>query len=282
VDRFKGVNFSSYIEDGTVIGHYLIDEPHDATNWNGTTVSAATLEEMARYSKQHWPQLATVVRSEPSQIGLSNRFRYLDAAWAQFVHRKGPAEEFIRKNLADAQRMGLGLVVGLNLLKGGPGGDRLTASQIEDWGSALLESSYPCAFISWVYDRAYLERADIKAAMSRLSQKAQNIPARSCDGRATDSPPPPPPPISLPGVKGILLKVERLVEGRFQYLRLTWSGAAGARVNLYRNGILVRTPVNDGKADTGRWRIGVSRSLKLKLCETRSSRCSNVVTATLR
>ncbi len=44
VDRFKGVNFSSYIKDGTIVGHYIMDEPHDPANWAGKTVSPATVD----------------------------------------------------------------------------------------------------------------------------------------------------------------------------------------------------------------------------------------------
>ena len=39
VDRFRGFDISSYIQDGTVIGHYILDEPHDASNWAGTVVT---------------------------------------------------------------------------------------------------------------------------------------------------------------------------------------------------------------------------------------------------
>ena len=42
VSRFRGVDFSSYVKDGTIVGHYLIDEPNDPANWNGRPVSAST------------------------------------------------------------------------------------------------------------------------------------------------------------------------------------------------------------------------------------------------
>ena len=51
IDRYSKVNFNSYVSDGTIIGHYMIDEPNDPANWNGRPVSGETLDEMARYSK---------------------------------------------------------------------------------------------------------------------------------------------------------------------------------------------------------------------------------------
>src|SRR5262245_3561756 len=35
VNRYRNINFRSYIDDGTIIGHYLIDEPNDPANWGG-------------------------------------------------------------------------------------------------------------------------------------------------------------------------------------------------------------------------------------------------------
>src|SRR5215210_963466 len=135
VNRFKTVDFSSYISDGTIIGHYLIDEPNDPSNWNGVPISPSVVEQMAQYSKQIWPNLATIARAEPSYFGTAH---YLDAAWAQYVTRKGAADDYIRRNVADAQRRGLALVIGMNVLKGGYNGSKMSASQVKTWGSTLL------------------------------------------------------------------------------------------------------------------------------------------------
>jgi hypothetical protein len=192
VDRFRGVNFSAYVQDGTIIGHYLIDEPNDPANWNGEPISPSTVEEMAQYSKQLWPGMTTIVRAEPGYFGDSHP--YLDAAWAQYVNRKGDAGDYIRRNVADAQSRGLGLIVGLNLILGGVNGSAMTASQVEAWGSALLGSSYPCAFISWQYDAGYLASSSVKSAMDALRAQAENRATRSCGSAGSPPPPPPPPP----------------------------------------------------------------------------------------
>ena len=181
VKRFKDINLSQFIQDGTIIGHYLIDEPNDPANWRGRPVSPATLEQMAKYSKQLWPRMPTIVRVEPGYLGRNHH--YLDAAWAQYLHRKGPVESFLRRNVSAAQDRRLGLVVGLNVLKGGsPNGTRMTASEVKKWGGALLNSSYPCAFISWTYNRTYLSSRGVGDAMRALRHKAESRSARSCRG----------------------------------------------------------------------------------------------------
>jgi hypothetical protein len=191
VARYKGLNLTPYIKDGTIIAHYLFDEPHDPANWGGRTVSRATVDAMAKYSKKLWPSLPTVVRSWPSYLR-GYRYRYLDAAWAQYSERKGPVTSFLNKNVADAKKTGLGLVVGLNLLDGGTRASRIkgysrghyamSASQIRAWGSVLLKASYACAFLSWQYDTRYMGRSDIKAALNYLSGRARSSGARSCRG----------------------------------------------------------------------------------------------------
>jgi hypothetical protein len=194
VDRFRGVDFSSYVADGTIVGHYLIDEPQDKTNWNGVPISPSTVDEMGRYSKAIWPGMATLVRTEPRFFPSAPR--YVDAAWAQYAARFGDAGDYIRRQVADAQTRGLALVTGMNLLNGGlPNLTPMTASEIESWGSALLSSSYPCAFISWQYNATLLSNSGVKSAMTALRQKAQNRGTKSCrnTGNSTTPPPPPPP-----------------------------------------------------------------------------------------
>ena len=267
INRYRNVNFSSYIKDGTIVGHYLIDEPNDADNWNGETIAPSVVEEMARYSKQLWPGMVTIVRVQPGYLGtFSGDFRYLDAAWAQYVARKGDPDDYLRQNVADAQKKGLGLVVGLNISKGSATKSELSAKEIESWGSAMLASTYPCGFISWQYDEAYVERADIAQALSLLSEKARNRPTTSCRGTngqtsgTTSEPLPTAPAPTSPTTTGITLSASSPVQdGDRYYSVLRWSGAAGSSVDLYRDGV-VRTwnPVNDGSA---RVRVGRGGSI---------------------
>ena len=176
VNRYRNIDISSFIQDGTIIGHYLIDEPNDPENW-GRPIPPSTLEEMAKYSKQLWPNLTTVVRVEPGYLNYTHR--HLNVAWAQYVHRKGTASDYIQRNVANASKRGLGLIVGLNILKGGPGGSRMTASQISTWGSTMLSSSYPCAFVSWQYNNT-LTTSAMRNAMEVLRRRAESRSTKRC------------------------------------------------------------------------------------------------------
>jgi hypothetical protein len=184
VNRFRNVNFSSYVRDGTIIGHYLIDEPHDKYNWNGRPVSQGMVEEMAKYSKNLWPSMTTIVRAEPTWLRQwSGSYRALDAAWAQYAARRGSVTTYLNANVSAARAKGLGLIVGLNLLRGGsPNRTAMSASEVERYGTALLSSSYPCAFISWKYSSGYLSSSSMRSAMQMLSNRAENRGFRSCRG----------------------------------------------------------------------------------------------------
>jgi len=183
VAQYRNINLSAFINDGTIIAHYLIDEPYDPKNFGGKPVPGATLEEMAKYSKSIWPSMKTVVRAEPYLIKWSGTYHALDAAWAQYLARKGNVNDYIQKNVSTAKQMGLGLVVGLNLPKGGtPDGTWMTPSQVQSFGSALLSSDYSCAFISWEYNSTKLNTTAMRDAMSQLRRKAQSRASRSCSG----------------------------------------------------------------------------------------------------
>jgi hypothetical protein len=184
IDMYKNIEFDSYIADGTVIGHYLIDEPQDRNNWAGTQVSQKTLEEMARYSKQLWPNMVTIVRTWPDYLDdYSGSYQYLDAAWAQYAANRFPnAQDFINSNVSKAKAKGLALVVGLNLRDGSPTRGNMSASQVKSYGTALLSNSYPCAFLSWKYDDNYLSTSAMRDAMRSLRNQAENRATKSCRG----------------------------------------------------------------------------------------------------
>jgi len=192
IDRYRDVDFSSYIRDGTVIAHVLVDEPNDPTNWNGQPIPPSTVETMAQYSKSIWPDMPTVVRAYPSYMAQwSGTYQYLDAAWAQYVCRLGTASDFIGSNVRLAQSKGLSLVVGLNLVRGNCEKAAMTATEVQNWGSTLLSSTYPCAFISYQFDEKYLSSAGIQSAMDLLRSKAENRESRSCRSGSDPAPLPP-------------------------------------------------------------------------------------------
>jgi hypothetical protein len=202
VDAYRRYNLQSYVTDGTVIGHYLVDEPYCGSCWGGRPIPASQVEEMARYSKSIWPKMPTIVRSPPSLLAQQS-YRYLDVAWAQWEgplhtpsYRMSP-EQFRDRETAAAKTRGLGLVFGMNYLDAGDGSSRvpgtyrnatsprvnrwqMSAAEVKRVGSVLAASAYGCAVLSWRYDSRFLSRPGMTSAMSQVSNVATNRERSPC------------------------------------------------------------------------------------------------------
>jgi hypothetical protein len=192
IDRYKRVNLQPFIDDGTLIGHYILDEPHNGNTWKNF-VPFETIEAMARYSKELWPDLTTVVRAYPDWLSDATfQWQYLDAAWAQYSGRKGEVKQWMKDQSAYARSEGFGLIVGLNFLNGGDessgikgsreGSYAMSAKQVREWGAVLAADTHACAFYSWKYTSSYFDRSDVESALDEVSSKAKNRERQSCKG----------------------------------------------------------------------------------------------------
>lgn len=191
IDGFRSVDFSPYIADGTIVGHFLIDEPDLEPRWGGKVIPQATLEAMAQYSKLLWPGMATMVRAVPSWLASAPvTYTYLDAGWVHYTARRGSAAQYMAEQVMIARRLGLGLGMSMNVLDGGNGSSgipgissgkyAMSADELRSYGSALLDNGYGCAFFMWKYAAAYYGRTDIRSAIAELSTRARNHPRTSC------------------------------------------------------------------------------------------------------
>jgi hypothetical protein len=212
VSAFRSLNFGQFVTSGTVIGHYLIDEPLCAGCWGGTAITFAQIEEMSKFSKSIWPTLPTAVRAAPTKLG-STPYSSLDFGWAQW---EGPLhgasfgltpQQFRDKETAVAQKLGLGLIFGLNYLDGGNGTSHIngtyaqdpnlsdnvyckssggcyryamSAAEVKTNGSVLAAASYGCGLISWQYNTTFISRSGMKDALTYVSNVAKNRARKGC------------------------------------------------------------------------------------------------------
>ncbi len=78
---------------------------------------------------------------------------------------------------------------------------------------------------------------------------------------------------------GIALSATGRSDGTVQYMSLKWSGATGAKVDIYRNGSRLRTVANDGSDTNGRTFQGAATYV-FKVCQAGTTVCSNEATVT--
>ncbi|HJS50082.1 MAG TPA: hypothetical protein VJ745_07135 [Gaiellaceae bacterium] len=208
VDEFRGIDLDEFVDDGTIVAHQLISEAKARSQWGDTVIANNVLDEIARYSKEIWPTMPTVLRTDPSDLEVHAaafgvpwpgwRWRHLDAASARYLVRKGPVEAFTANEQASARRQRLALVVGLNVFSGGdgssgiesprPGRWAMSPDELRRYGSTMLLRTTACAFEMWRYetpgsafeDFEYFRRPEISEAVVELAAIAAGRPPRPC------------------------------------------------------------------------------------------------------
>jgi thermitase len=70
-------------------------------------------------------------------------------------------------------------------------------------------------------------------------------------------------------------------EPTLQAMTLQWAGTNSTSMNVYRNGVLVKTGARDGQYTNTR-RFSGPATYTYKVCEAATSKCSNTATATFR
>jgi hypothetical protein len=138
IDEFDASIIQEYIDAGYVVGNYILDEPHAGSRWSGEDVDPALVDEAACHSKSIWPNLPTVIRTHPGwavrEEGAAHDFQCVDIWVAQYSARKGPIDDYVAQNVADAQALGAQLVGGLNVLNGGDGSSGIPSDyDPDDW-----------------------------------------------------------------------------------------------------------------------------------------------------
>ncbi len=182
---FRGVDFSSYVADGTVLGHILIDEPHDPTNWNGAPVPYAIIDSAAAFSKSLWPTLPVGVTSPPTFLAQAP-LPSIDWSFAQYRPNKGEINAWLAMQRSAAERSGLALVLSINVLDANGHDAPLAASELQRIGVAMSAEPGLCALTMWKYDDRrpeYFERADVQRAVAAIAAVASTGSARSCRRR---------------------------------------------------------------------------------------------------
>jgi len=206
IDNWEGTDIDEFIDDGTILVHFLIDEPKCVECWGGEVIPNDVLDEMAAYSKERWPSLATAVRVSPTWLrdhaGGQNEawpdweWTYLDTAWTQYSARKGDILEHAIEENAVAVEQGLGLIVGLNVITGGDGSSgipsyrsgawMMSPAELNTYTRTLIDNTSACAFIMWRYDWddvTYFERPEIRQTMDQLAAYAADSPQGPCSRR---------------------------------------------------------------------------------------------------
>lgn len=113
---------------------------------------------MARYSRQRWPAIPTIVHAPSSWLAAkATAWQYLDASSVMYSGSVGDAGAWVGKQASAAGGARLGLLVGMNVLNGGTsasglsgttaGSFAMSASQLRTWGLVLVAETKVCGLV---------------------------------------------------------------------------------------------------------------------------------------
>ena len=169
INDFAGL-IDPYVQDGTILAHLTIDEPHDCYDWGGRCPTPWEVDQAGLNSKRIWPTLPTMVNTVPRYAGQYN-WEYTDIANFQYAFHKGPLDEFIHGGLEVVRA---GRVAGISWsFQARWGGCRrfgecsMTSAQVEEVARALC-GTRTGQFVSFSSYDAQLVTAPMQQVIDRV------------------------------------------------------------------------------------------------------------------
>lgn len=166
----------------TLLGFNLADDYGCAECWGGEKISQEEVAEWAKYARARLPGVPLGVRVEPDWVASDPALApLLDYAWAQYQTRKGDPQAYYDKAASTARRLGLQLVMGVNVERCyGAGTTPCSAADLIRFGTLAVGHPASCAFLNWKYDEETWAQPDMQAAWDKLLALAKTRPAREC------------------------------------------------------------------------------------------------------
>jgi hypothetical protein len=166
----------------TILGLNLADDYGCTDCWGGKAIAQAQIAEWAAYARSSLPGVPLGVRVTPDWVAAHPPLApLLDYAWAQYHTRKGDAEAFYGSAATIAQRLGLRVVMGVNVENcHGVGTDPCEAADLVRFGTMAVSHPASCAFINWRYDEETWARVEIREGWEALLGVARGREAEEC------------------------------------------------------------------------------------------------------
>lgn len=215
MDRYRDVPFDRFVADGTIVAHQIVSEAKAPDQFGGSVIPNDVLDEMAAYSRSIWPTMPTLVRADATDLeeqAAGNdtpwpgwTWQHLDAASSRYLVRKGDPAAYAAAEQASADRQGLALAMGLNVLSGGDGSSgfpspelsgawAMSADELRTYTAALLEHTRACSLEMWKYfsTTSYFTEPEIAEAMDDVAEIAAEYSTHPCSagGRTGAAPSP--------------------------------------------------------------------------------------------
>lgn len=167
----------------TILGLNLADDYGCLRCWGGRAITQAEIAEWAAYTRVRLPGVPLGVRVTPDWVEEYPALaQQLDYTWAQYATRKGDAQTYFDRAAAVAERLGLKVVMGVNVENCYAPGTSMpcTAADLARFGGMAVRHRGSCGFVSWRYEAATWARPDVRAAWDELLTAAGERDAADC------------------------------------------------------------------------------------------------------
>ncbi|MBA3260296.1 MAG: hypothetical protein H0T68_12635 [Gemmatimonadales bacterium] len=173
----------------TILGFNLADDYGCTRCWGGERITQAQIAEWAAYARATLPGLPLGVRKTPDWVAAYPALApLLDYTWAQYHTRKGDQQAFYDKAATIAKRLGLWVVMGINVEDCyGVGTSACEAEDLIRLGTLAVSHPASCAFLNWKYAEKTWRRAEIREAWDELLALARTRPAEECRRAEADA-----------------------------------------------------------------------------------------------
>ena len=191
------------VQDGTIIGATVMDEPYvhgggDGNTWGPAgTMTKARVDSLCTEVKRYFPTLAAGVEHQHQLFEPTKSYRVCDFIVDQYNSYMGSVTTWRDAGLAMAARDHHAILFSMNVLNGGTqdkdgtwdctgtGGKglyspncRMTATQVRDFGLALGPSG--CGLFMWRYDDAFATNYDNQRSFKDIATTMAAASGRAC------------------------------------------------------------------------------------------------------
>ena len=170
----------------TILGFNLADDYGCKRCWGGSPITQEQIADWARYTREKLPGVPLGVRVVPEWVARDPVLpSLLDYAWAQYHTGKGDAKEYFDQAAATAEKLGLRVVMGVNVKDCyGVGSNPCKAEDLVRYGRMALSHPASCAFINWRYEEGSYGRPEMREVWDGLIELAKKRGAEECRRRA--------------------------------------------------------------------------------------------------
>ena len=170
----------------TILGFNLADDYGCKRCWGGSPITQEQIADWARYTREKLPGVPLGVRVVPEWVARDPVLpSLLDYAWAQYHTGKGSAKEYFDQAAATAEKLGLRVVMGVNVKDCyGVGSNPCEAEDLVRYGRMALSHPASCAFINWRYEEGSYGRPEMREVWEGLIELAKKRGAEECRRKA--------------------------------------------------------------------------------------------------